>query len=483
MRPALLHALPIALLMGGCHDSRPLGPGEHPNIVIIDIDSLRADRLGAQRNGEPVAPTLDALAARGTIFSQAISQGGWTMPALASLMSGRFPLALRQGRQHRAVNWMPSGAPTLPALLAEQGYQTAFYAGISIAYAQNVASHFQTSLPMPPEGEPWRVAPLARWISEEAQEPFFALLHDQDLNLQMPDDDQEAVCRWAAEPAACLEVPRGPLPDDCQNPAKASGARDPAGVFAARYDGTLSLYDHALGGLVEAVERRGITERTLLVIMSDHGQELGEHGPCGHGYLYDTVLRIPLVIVDPRRAPGQEPIPWQVQTIDLLPTLLELAGVEAPAELDGLSLVPLLAGETPLDPARPAFSLSDRHIASLRAPPLKLWHADAGGGKIRRLLGRAGDADIDEVFDLDADPGERHDLGLGAPGAAAAYEALAAWRAARQAATAEPEEPDPELIRRLQQDGYWDHVDHAPPPPESAPPPRRSPTGDGAGAR
>jgi len=450
-------ALPLLVACGASDPSRP-------NVVIIDIDSLRADRLSAQRDGEPIAPTLAALAGQGVVFEHHIAQGGWTMPSLASLLSGRYPVALRE--QTSKLSWLPGGASVLPQILGDRGYHTAFYAGSTLVYSATVGGMFQDVIAPPERDDERLVTPMAQWVEHEAREPFFALLHDMDLHSADHRLPASAVCRWAADAERCAELADQQLPVVYDTLAPLVGPELAQAQVIAQYDGTLAAYDQALGALFAALERRGVRERTIVVLSSDHGEELGEHGFYGHGVLYDTVLRIPLVVADPWRDPGGR-VATVTQTVDIAPTLLDRLGLPGAGSMDGRSLLPLMDGRAAEEGQRPVFSLSDRFIASVRTADSKLWMTSCPPHKHCRELDAAlpaGDrARVVQYFRLDVDPGEREDLAMReAQATVVALGQLDAWLGTRvqEASDAGYDQlpPDPVLLERLRQDGYWTHV-------------------------
>jgi arylsulfatase A-like enzyme len=459
----------------------PTSVGDRPNVVVIDIDSLRADRLYAQRDGQPIAPTLGSIAARGVVFEQAFTQGGWTMPALASVLSGRFPQAV--SRQSAELSWLPAGARTLPEILGWYEYETAICAGKTlVSSSDSITGSFQRVFTLGLSEEPRPVEPLATWIEHEAQEPFFALLHDLDLHMPAESVPVEAACTWVEDPQRCA-LGAGKSPKEAWQVLSGRLDEDDARAqVLAQYDGAIHAYDQAVLQLFEALERRGVQDRTVVVLVSNHGEELGEHGLFEHGVHYDTVLHVPLFIYDPRRevAAGRV-VSTTVQGIDIAPTLLELVGVPGDETMDGRSLLPLMDGRPDGYRERPVFSLSDDATASWRGPELKLlvypWRSPEWRGPVEHkgpsqpnLHGRGPLTGV--LFRIDSDPGELHDLAGAEPALLAeAWQELEPWLEERLSAEQgpRPHHPPggPSISDRLKRDGYWKHVepDHGQPPP------------------
>ncbi|MFH1464043.1 MAG: sulfatase-like hydrolase/transferase [Pseudomonadota bacterium] len=457
----------LTTLLGACAGrdaGTPEGGAEQaedrPNFLVIDLDSLRADRWLAERAGEPIAPNLTALAARGVVFEQAISQSAWTMPALESLLSGHWPVAL--GEQEGNLWWLPDGAQTLPTLLALYGYHTVYWGGSTLAADEGPRLGFAESLPRPAGDRHQPGDAMAAWLRDQAEEPFFAYLHDADLH--MPDlfADATSTCRWAPYPEICAQG--GPA-----SPPRAFGrAKDALGWQAgleearAEYDGVITAYDLGVPALLGALAERGLADRTVVIVVSDHGEDLGEHGLFDHGAHFDTILRIPLLIMDPRPgAPGPGRVAEQVQAMDLAPTVLALASVPADTTMDGTSLVPLLRGEPWGGGERIAFSLSDRRTASARTPAWKVVHSPIPHPPARADPHHTSSDQI-EAFDLASDPLEHRNQYRPVGTCAELEAALTDWLAQRVAlASSTPGEAqdDPALRERLQRDGYWKHVE------------------------
>ena len=489
-----------AVLVAACQGPAPEAPpplSERPNIVLIDIDSLRADRFHAQRDGQPIAPTLMAVAERGVIFEQAFSQGGWTMPALAALLSGRFPQGVP--RQSVELSWLPEGARTLPEILGWYEYETALCSGKTLISSSLLTTDsFQRAFSVDLDETPRPVQPLAAWIEHEAQEPFFAMLHDLDLHMPAEAVPVEAACTWVEDPQRCA-LGAGQSPKGAYEALREQLGEDEARAqVLAQYDGALQAYDQVVGQLFEALERRGVQDRTVVVFVSNHGEELGEHGLYEHGVHYDTVLHIPMFIVDPRHEGWTgRVVTTTVQGVDIAPTLLELVGVPVDQAMDGQSLVSLMDGRTDGYEERPVFSASDDATASWRSPELKLlvhrWRSPGGPGPAEHrgptepnLHGRG--PLTGAIFRLDHDPGELHDLSDAEPALLAeAWQQLEPWLEARIPENLAPRPPHPQgqpsIDERLKRDGYWKHVEpiHGEPPKGAPSEGKRKPPPPGPG--
>jgi arylsulfatase A-like enzyme len=425
--------------------STPAPSAEHPNFLVLAPDTLRGDRVGATRSGAPVMPHVDALAARGVTFTHVYSQSGWTLPALASLLSGRYPLVGTQQGGNPA-GYLRADLATLPERFAAAGYDTAVFwgAGISDAAPEFSRGFAHVGRDV---GSDYAEAVLA-WLDARtgaADKPFFALVHNVDLQFPL-----------APAPGDPLLATAHPAADRGMDPVlaalSATAGRDAAAAsLTAAYDATVTRYDAAIGRMVAGLAPRGVADDTVVIVTSNHGIELGERGSFFHGTVSDTNLHVPLVVMDPAAAGPGRRIETLVQTVDLAPTLLLRAGLTTGPELVGQSLLPLFrdppAGEQAAAYVeRDVFSFNSASLVSLRTPTHKLVRMnDPRGGGVRTQL-----------FDLVADPSERTELRGPAPGTETLAPRLETWLAERVAETAgTPAADNPKLKQALQESGYW----------------------------
>ncbi len=480
-----------------------------PNILVIDIDSLSPEYLGLTRDGSPITPNIDALTHRGVQFTSAISHSGWTLPALGSILGGRLPVAIElQGGR-------PRGGRELPGILALYGYSTAAFFGGTLPGPGSEANSRGFDLvsvekktgKKPPTGD------VVHWLEDQAREPFFGYIHEIDLNhpwafLQpkYPYDTPHTQAIGSDYPA---------IYESFQHRLTESAARQ---AMVAHYEGILHLYDASVGEILETLDATGVADRTIVVLTSDHGQDFFHHTYGGHGLLYDSTIRVPLVIVDPRRSGSSgRVVRTVVQGVDLAPTLLERAGIPADQTMDGESLSSLMGPGEATYVERPVFSLTDACHMALRADGHKLilrdgrqrqdrnWMpaGDADGLKIPlpdfvanhgpadvALPDCAGDATglanvklhgdaptgaspedtLIELYDLVHDPDETRNIALQDPSRAVGMlRVLLATRAGQsQTMAGAPREAlGPDEIRKMREQGYWGFVS---PGPAIAPP-------------
>lgn len=425
---------PLRLAGTGPHPGRGADP--RPNVLVIVVDTLRADHLPSYGYGRDTAPRIhDLLARRGTLFEQARVQASWTQPSALSYLTGRYPEAL--GPPEVVGLGVPEGVPTLAELLRARGYRTAAYIANPVLHRGNgFARGFDTfytpeasvrSLFRHGDALTERALP---WIASHAgaPEPFFLYVHYLDPHdpYDNPDvtdgrspfyPDYEGPVDGAWPHA--LHAGRAELPDP------ETGVRQ----LTALYDSEIRYADRQVGRLLDALPAE-VLEDTLVILTADHGEELADHGGWKHGpTVYDEVIRVPWIVRwDGRVAAGRR-VDEPVELVDLVPTVLAATAdggepeVEAepapPPNLDGVDLLPVLtAAERP--PRRPAFS---HHLAGgpLRASVV------VDGWKLL-LFNRAAPFETDdplqraiherslqrmervELYNLEQDPGETRNL-------------------------------------------------------------------------
>ncbi len=447
--------LPLLL---SCHT--PAGP---PSFLIIDIDSFPASRMLAERDGQPVAPTMARLARQGWHFTEAFSQSAWTLPAVYSLLTGQHPVLMEE--QDNTLPAWEDSTRTLPQILSYYGYRSAAWWGHTIVSG---SPQYSQGFAAPAQHADQYDLPLADWIGQSS-DPFLIFVHNIDLHLPAPRIPEAALHRYVAPIAGCP----GQSP-----PADFTALRYRVGDAAARthilghYDGQIRYYDDALADMLGELERAGVAEQTVVIVTSDHGEELFERGEVRHGVHYDTVLRIPLIIYDPGQGSGE--ISTIVQTVDLAATVLDRAGVAADATMDGASLLPLM-GRAGTYTAREVFSISNRHNASLRSATHKallrsvyIAHDIPGTAQAQES------GEERALYDLRADPDERINLLLADhPPRSALLDRLLVLQAERMAATGDiPRTPlEDAQKKRLQDQGYWELVHPSPDTPPAQPAP------------
>ena len=433
--------------------ARPVtgAPSDRPNVLVISLDTTRADAVAGK-------PAWERLAREGTVFSQAIAAAPITEPSHLAMFTGQAPWrsgivsnGTRLGdrplvwERFADAGWLTAGFVAGFPLHGKYGWGQGMavwdddfgaFAGLqslSLVKAYNQVALKEHALR---ERSAARVLARAeRWLTAHRDETFFAFVHFYDAH-----GPYEAPTTASLGPPP---VDGTPLDLPPYWPPAARRVTDPAWLVRA-YDEEVRTVDAAVARLVAALGDR--LDHTVVVVTADHGESLTEHDYLfDHGDdLYDPSLRVPLVIRHPGRVRAGQVVPCQVGGVDLAPTLLALAGL-APAPdtvLDGISRTPELAGEPCRNTAVVASTTAGRFVAD---PPVD--HALRGDGQ-KIILKQAGPA---QLYDLRADPGELHDL---APSPAADAHAAALRRLLEGRATTAGPDLDDQTRRALEALGY-----------------------------
>jgi arylsulfatase A-like enzyme len=452
---------PVRVVRERSVSRQPANPSA-PNVLVLLVDTLRADRLGCYGARPSPSPTLDRLAAEGLLFEETVAQAPWTMPSVATLFTGLHP------RSHGVVGggglwghgnvksddlhlaFLSDALPTLAERVAAAGITTVGVSGNPlVSRATNLARGFETFVELPwdntrPDGP--RAGEInaifVRWLTENRRHRFFAWLHYME-----PHGPYTPAPAFRPAPAAGVrpQVAKGRV-NPLAQAVNWQGAPPlpPAEIDHLRrlYDGEIRSFDDELAALLAQLDALGVRGSTVLVVTSDHGEEFQEHGRLKHGpHLYEESIRVPLVLAGPGIAPGR--VRAQAQGIDLLPTVTGMLGLPAPVGLPGHDL--LAPG---LEDGRAAISETRGGIAS-DGSPAELVAVRAAGWKLVHAPAR----DLVELFDLARDPGERTNRHRVAPEEPRLLEALARWQA-----TAPPPPAaagaDPGLRDKLRALGY-----------------------------
>jgi arylsulfatase A-like enzyme len=359
--PILAAAL-LAGFAGGCTrrappPAAPAAPGPPWNVVLVLVDTLRADRTSLYGYGRPTTPNLERFARdRAVVFDQAWSNAACTFPSVNSLLTSRWPQHFMTDYRERGMG-MPPGTPTVAELLRDAGYATAAVSASWVVRKEpssiNPTGGYDAGFDTFQDKCIGQPAPCVnRWafrLLDRLPEPYFLYLHYIDPhNPYQPPPRYE---RTWADPGRAPDqewVRRGEPTEvirklNLNQPHAAFDATDLA-YLADLYDDEIRYFDTQLQRLLNRLGKRGGLKRTVVVVTSDHGEELGDFGHWGHcgNLAYPDTLGIPLLIAAPGLAPGRRATP--VSNIDLVPTLLDLLGVDAAGQrFEGSSLRALLA--------------------------------------------------------------------------------------------------------------------------------------------
>jgi arylsulfatase A-like enzyme len=390
----------LALGLGSttaCRSARPAAP---PNIILISIDTLRADRLGSYGYSRPTSPNLDAFRRDAILARETIAAASSTLLAHASLFTSSLPQ--HHGASHTHNKPLAPAATTLAEVLAANGYSTQALVGSGQMIRQyGIDQGFEVWEELP-ETSLFRNTvqrALYRLDHEPVSSPFLLFLHSYEVH---HDYRPERRHLEALDPA----YREGPVPLYTSTQLwelshQESVPAEEVQRIGDAYDAEIRSMDESLGVLLQGLRERGLYDDTIIVFTSDHGEELGEHGYLGwHSHtLYDELLRIPLLVKLPGGLHAGRTLDGTVRQIDIAPTLLGLAGIEVPVEFAGRDLLPFLS-------RRPGFDLP-AVLARERAPfeTGNFWGIRAEGWKLQ----------YGQLFDLTADPGETTDLAASRP--------------------------------------------------------------------
>lgn len=376
-------------------------PAPNFNVVLISIDSLRADHLGSYGYHRETSPTMDALADSGVIFRHCQSTTSWTLPAHLSLLTGRSLLGHGVVTDDRQLT---DDVGTLAEAFSGAGYETkaivsAPYLNSRYGFARGFDDYDDRTVYFETNEESYRSvtaprlqAEATQWLGKPRDKPFFLFLHYWDVHYDYA----------PGAPYDRMFDPDYSGPVDGENfyfNNKIRNGMDPRDLehLLALYDGEIRLVDDHLAKLTSDLKAMGLADNTVIVVTADHGDEFFEHGEKGHHRtLYEEVLAVPFILNVPGWDPSARDVNAEVSIIDIAPTLLSLTGVAQPRGIEGRDLVPLLRGET--DETGPVFGELYRkgslnvQVSALHDRDKVIHHFN------RRIL---------ESYGLEADPGEQ----------------------------------------------------------------------------
>lgn len=389
------------------------------NVILISVDTLRADRLSLYGHARRTTPQIDAWArARGTTFATTVAQAAWTLPSHTSMLTGLDAL-------NHGVNYN-SPAPDSLRFVAERfrhaGYSTFAVTGGGWMNPEYGFSQGFDRYAYWPGGDNERELQVnldrfLKWLSGHTDRRFFALFHTYephgpyrprrpywDRFYDGPLENRIEDLDWEPPRPNNGVVERRVEFVWRQRPNEAAPA--PAAITelaSALYDSDVAYMDSQIGRLLRRVRELDLENRTVVVFTSDHGEALGEHGLQGHGYLYDDNLLVPLIIAAPDLETTGERVENQVRSIDIVPTLLELVGLSPLDGIDGQSLVPLMRGEeSTVDPQAWSYAPKGNWGVSLRVGgELKYLYNDAPWTRLRGS---------ESLYFVERDPAERNDV-------------------------------------------------------------------------
>jgi arylsulfatase A-like enzyme len=445
----------LVAILGGC-PSKPAPPGG-PNVLLIVVDTLRADALECYGGREHVSPRIDALARQGVRFQAAFAHAPWTLPSFAALFTSLPPQAHGAGGNVRE-GWRALGPEhtTLAERFQQAGFATGAVVNVDFLTApfgmaqgfDDVDARISNDNKSVRRAEPTTDAALV-WIDAHRERPFFLMVHYFDPHAEYDppplwrarfaeaQDKQSQAFRFGAREHV-VRHRGGQMPLDAATLARARGL----------YDGEVAYTDNAIGRLLDGLASRGLEAGTIVVLTADHGEEFGDHGSWEHGHThYDELLHVPLVV----RAPGLSPIVVHepVGLVDVAPTLCSLASLPPAGDFRGRDLAPALRAGGALPPLACLTAYGNFWGAALSSWRDAQWKL-IEGGQAPHLF--AWTRDLRESQDRASD-----DAVLAA--ARASMEACLGTLGARVVQQGPVVRPDAEALERIHDVGYTDGSD------------------------
>lgn len=404
-------------------------PRQRPNMVVITLDTTRADRMGFLGSERGLTPNLDELAKQGVVFSRAYSHVPLTTASHATILTGTYP------QFNHVVDFgipLSPRLPYLPDILHHHGYRTgAFVASLVLDPLDGTAPGFDRGFDVYDAG--FRMRPHAAdryktierrggevidhalsWLSKRppSAAPFFLWVHLYDAH----------------------------DPYDPPEPYRSKYA-------AQLYDGEIAYADACLGKLLTQLRARGLYDSTLIAVMADHGESLGEHGENTHGvFLYDETIHVPLLLKLPANRGAGKRIDTRVGLVDIAPTALRAAGLQVPSEMQGESLLAMIQTASAGELDRPAYAETEYPHRAFG------WSSLRALRKSKYLYIRAPQS---ELYNQGTDPKAQHNLSTTSK---AVSDTLAGqldeFRRKTSQTLVELAKPDPEQVQKLQALGY-----------------------------
>ncbi len=416
------------------HICRP----RRPNVMLVSIDTLRADHLRCYGYGRETSPFLDSLAREGTLFQDAIAQANWTLPSHVSMLTSLYPAVHRVQRDTDKMGPAPN---TMAEILKGAGYSTAAFVDGGVMSADFGFSQGFDLYDDHSKGRDKNKRALY-WIRQHRRGPFFLFYHTYDVHFpymhhpqprtfmgdkemksiadrinkgdyNLTDDEfEKAVLSWCTVPGFYRMI----MPDRLE-PFKPAMRRffrerwprmpsfhENLRYLIDAYDGGIGYFDARFKGLWELVCKMGVDKNTILIVTSDHGECFLEHGDLGHPeLLYEEVLRVPLIVVSPLLPQRGAVVRRQVMSIDILPSVLELLKLRPIPYLQGESFVSYIEG---VEKGVPRRAFADAlEIDAVRTDGWKFIQRAEGYDVRKPTL-----SPVPELFNLEKDPGEEANL-------------------------------------------------------------------------
>lgn len=382
-------------------------PPSHPSIILISIDTLRADHLGCYGYKRDTTPHIDAFAASAILFKNTIAQAPYTVSSHMSLLTSLYP-SFHKVNMIELSRLNPDKV-TLAEVLYRNGYRTwAITGGGQVSSGYGFFDGFETFIEYtaPHRDVERKVRETINFLKKERDNTFFVFFHTYKPHapyIPIPPYDTMFDGKYEGHITGSLSDIEG------INSGQIQADQADLEHIESLYDGEIREMDDQLAVLFDYLNQEGLLEKTLIVLTSDHGEEFGEHGSVAvHSHtLYDELLRVPLILRMPEAHPQQKTIEDQVQSIDIFPTILHIAGIPHQNRMSqGTSLAPLLEGQS-LD-REPNIAFSERtpsdglFLRALRDSSQKyIFEENKKNGSLKHSF-----------FDLKNDPAEQINVAL-----------------------------------------------------------------------
>lgn len=470
----VLLGLAASVLFIACADrdvSTPTRQEPLPSIILIVIDTLRADYLGSYGFDGRISPHLDELAAESMLFRRCSSQAPWTTPSMASMMTSLYPdahgvhLAPDDPRDQKSwrQRWtraIPESTTTLAECLRDRGYRTAaFIANPFLAkglgFEQGFEDFDESAAISRDRDSTMLLHSSLEWLRSMASgdHPTFLYLHLMDVHgpYTAPDTDYEAIQTSAGLGPATILPQRGfrRIQPYLRTPSWTKAAdRNELRLWRGRYAAGVHAADRRLGGFFQTLRDEGLWDDRLVVVTSDHGEELFDHGGWDHGFsLHEHQLHVPLIVRHPGNRHAGTRLDDLVRLVDLMPTLIRMTNATGPDGMTGRDLLSVGSLNGDRNGPRTAFATSVKEhpgTTSIFDGRYKLI-SDLTSFKLR-------------LFDIQNDPGELEEISAREPEVVSRLSKLLAAEIARveagDAADADPEQIPSDQLERLRELGY-----------------------------
>jgi len=367
---------------------QPSTKADRPNIILISIDTLRADHLGSYGYERNTTPNIDLLARDGVLFLNTVAQAPWTLPSHMSLFTGLYPSTHGVMNEYSKLN---DEHLTVAEILQNAGYETTAFtdgAYLSRQFGYQGFDRFDDT----GNGIESIYNKAVNWLKKGRSRPFFLFLHTYQVHA--PYDPPPAYDIYSDKNYRGIVKVSGNS-NDYYKDIKPIMTTEDYHYVIDKYDGDINYTDHFLGKLFNDLKELGIYDNSIIIVTSDHGENFLDHPAYNidHKELYEEIIKVPLIVKGTSLFPKNQIISDQVETIDIMPTLLELLGIPSAQKVDGQSLVELV--ERGSYDKTFAFSEKNSKYKMIRSNDWKLIH------RSQTNL---------ELYDLRNDPGEQNSL-------------------------------------------------------------------------